>query len=1117
MPRIFDNIQKHLLPILTETLQTAYRADFCVGYFNLRGWRELSPCVEHFTGGEGVQARLLVGMQGRIEDDLHRLYRLKPTDDGMDLKTAVQLKRKAAEQFRQQLMLGAPTDADEAALRALVRQMQAGQVVVKLYLRHPLHAKLYLAYRHDANNPITAFLGSSNLTFAGLQGQGELNVDVVDHDATMKLQQWFQDRWADQFCLDITADLIAVIEESWAREALIPPYEIYLKIAYHLSQEARAGLSEFELPKDFAGILFDYQAAAVKIAAHHLNKRGGVLLGDVVGLGKTLMAAAVARIYQDDHNARTLIICPPNLEKMWRSYIDRYNLTADTLSLGKVTAKELEQKRRYQLIIVDESHNFRNRESKRYAALKDYINQNESRVILLSATPYNMSFSDLSAQLALFVGENQGLGIRPEEYIKEAGGETKFISQHQAAPDSLKAFEFSTHIEDWRELMRLYMVRRTRSFIMDNYAHVDPSTGRRYLHMHTGDKFYFPHRIPKNATFNVGGQYGQLYSTDVVDKINSLSLPRYGLSLYVERDAEKRATPAEVAILRDLSRAGKRLMGFSRTGLFKRLESSGAAFLQSLDRHILRNYIFLYALQGRLPLPIGTLDASAIDVDQTDQNDQEALDEDLNGEAQTLDLDAFLSGPANPYAQRAENAYQALSTQYKTRYKWIDSKFFRDNLQRDLREDADILQSILTMVGAWRAEEDQKINTLAKLIDEHAGQKILIFSQFADTVRYLYEELSRRGVQHIGMATGTQGDPTELARRFSPLSNGVNPPPAQPLRILIATDVLSEGQNLQDAHIIVNYDLPWAIIRLVQRAGRVDRIGQKSEKILCYSFLPADGVEEIIRLRARVRQRLYENGEVVGSDERFFEDDQNDADDHLRDLYTEKSGILDAEPDSEVDLASYAYQIWLNATKNNADLANRIAAMPNVVYSARAYEGSERYPKGVLVYLKTADGTDSLAWVGQNGERVTQSQLAILRAAECAPETPALPRHPDHHSLVQKGAEFMLQEEMNIGGQLGRPNNPRRKAYETLKAYRERLNKEAPLLVPRLDPVIDDLYHYPLLSSAAMTIKRMFQTRVSAADLAERLITMREDGRLSQIVEADQHGEPYILCSLGLV
>ena len=131
------------------------------------------------------------------------------------------------------------------------------------------------------------------------------------------------------------------------------------------------------------------------------------------------------------------------------------------------------------------------------------------------------------------------------------------------------------------------------------------------------------------------------------------------------------------------------------------------------------------------------------------------------------------------------------------------------------------------------------------------------------------------------------------------------------MRVLLATDVLSEGQNLQDCAIVVNYDLPWAIIRLIQRAGRVDRIGQKADKILCYSFLPADGVERIIRLRARVRQRLKENAEVVGTDEAFFEDDP----DHqvFRDLFTEKAGILDGDVDTEVDLASYAYQIWKNA------------------------------------------------------------------------------------------------------------------------------------------------------------------------------------------------------------
>src|SRR5439155_12496645 len=135
--------------------------------------------------------------------------------------------------------------------------------------------------------------------------------------------------------------------------------------------------------------------------------------------------------------------------------------------------------------------------------------------------------------------------------------------------------------------------------------------------------------------------------------------------------------------------------------------------------------------------------------------------------------------------------------------------------------------------------------------------------------------------------------------------------PAEELQLLVATDVLSEGQNLQDSAIVVNYDLPWAIIRLVQRAGRVDRIGQKAENILCHTFLPADGVERIIRLRARVRQRLRENAEVVGTDEMFFEDDQNDW--VIRDLFTEKAGILDGDADTEVDLGSYAYQIWKNA------------------------------------------------------------------------------------------------------------------------------------------------------------------------------------------------------------
>src|SRR5437867_7405114 len=310
MPRIFDNIALSLLPALSDSLRISERADFCVGYFNLRGWRQIDHLVEAWPGGDRSCCRVIVGMQKLPQDELLERFSLASGPADMDQQAALRLKRAAAQEFRAQLTIGAPADEDEKGLRRLSAQLKAQKVIVKLFLRHPLHAKLYLVHRPDPNNPTIGFVGSSNLTLAGLSKQGELNVDVLDHDACYKLQKWFDDRWTDRWCLDISEELAQLIDSSWAREETIPPYHIYLKIAYHLSQEARAGLSEFRIPADFGARLFEFQTAAVKIAAHHLNKRGGVLIGDVVGLGKTLMATALARICQDDHSMDTLILCP---------------------------------------------------------------------------------------------------------------------------------------------------------------------------------------------------------------------------------------------------------------------------------------------------------------------------------------------------------------------------------------------------------------------------------------------------------------------------------------------------------------------------------------------------------------------------------------------------------------------------------------------------------------------------------------------------------------------------------------------------------------------------------------------------------------------------------------
>jgi superfamily II DNA or RNA helicase len=1122
MPRIFDNIEDNLLPALQETIELCERADFCVGYFNLRGWRQLHDNIEKWHGGDGHCCRLLVGMQQMPQDQLRQAMSSVTSGDQIDQATAIALKKKLAQDFRDQLMVGIPTNADEEGLRRLAAQIAARKVVVKLFLRHPLHAKLYLLYRQDPLNPKIGYLGSSNLTMAGLSKQGELNVDVLDHDACNKLTKWFEDRWNDRFCIDISEELIEIINSSWARLELLPPYQIYVKMAYHLSQEARAGLTEFRIPSDFGNKLFEFQKAAVKIAAHHLNKRGGVVIGDVVGLGKTLMATTLARIFEDDHGVETLIICPRNLVRMWEDYRQEYRLRAKVLSITQVQ-RELPDLRRFRLVLIDESHNLRNREGQRYRAIAEYIAANDSRVILLSATPYNKTYLDLSNQLRLFINEQKDIGIRPEKLLRKLG-ETEFIRRYQCPVRSLAAFEKSEYADDWRDLMRLYLVRRTRSFIQENYAKLDPACSRKYLEFADGTRSYFPSRVPKTVRFKISDkdpddQFSRLFADDVVDAVNHLTLPRYGLGNYQQPTPHNPPTPDEAKILADLSRAGTRLKGFCRTNLFKRLESSGHSFILSLERHILRNFICLHAIEKSLPLPIGTQDMGLLDTSANDE-DSDLWDPASNNDENGSELDPLSSvrhllTEADIRARAAE-VYDAYATHFRRRFKWLNPDLFNAELAEDLRRDAKALMKVLKNTGGWDSARDAKLQALFSLLTkQHPSEKVLVFSQFADTVDYLTEQLKARGLKAIEGVTGDSDDPTSIAYRFSPVSNEKRDhvPPDKELRVVLATDVLSEGQNLQDCSVVVNFDLPWAIIRLIQRAGRVDRIGQKSDTILCYSFLPAEGVERIIRLRSRVRQRLQENAEVVGADESFFED-QGDAQ-TVRDLFTEKAGILDGDEDTEVDLASYAYQIWKNAIDRDPELEKVIPALPNLVYSTRPHPLRPDQPEGALVYLRTAEGNDALAWVDKHGTSVTESQFTILKVAECEPSTPAIPRHGDHHEMVAKCVKLIVETEKSVGGQLGRPSGARFRTYERLKAYAEEV-KGTLFDLPGLLHAIEDIYKFPLLQSATDTLNRQLKSGIGNQALAELVTALRADARLCRVSEDVQGTEPQLICSLGL-
>ena len=1125
MSRIFDNIQQDLLGALRSSLSVSKRADFCVGYLNLRGWQAVDDLVQPWNPQNGQVCRVLVGMQRPPHDEIRALYSQTPDEGLIDNATASRLKMQFASHLREQITLGIPTGQDEAGLRRLARQLRSGQVIVKLFLPYPLHAKLYLLFRDDVNNPITGFVGSSNLTLAGLSKHGELNVDVLDHLGTQHLSKWFDARWADRWALDVSADLATIIESSWAREEAISPYHIYLNIAYHLSTEARAGLSQFRLPARFEQELFEFQKSAVKIAARHLHRRGGVMIGDVVGLGKTMMATALARMFEDDLGYETLIICPKNLEPMWEHYRTEYGLRGMVLPVSQVT-KKLPNLKRYRLVLIDESHNLRNREGRRYKAIAEYIKSCDAKVILLTATPYNKTKHDLSAQLRLFIDEKANIGIRPERHMRKYGiSEAEFERKNQCRVHSILAIEKSDEFDDWRELIRLYMVRRTRSFILQHYTEADKH-GRRFISGKDGEKRYFPVRKPLSVTFAVdesdtADRYARLYSREVVDQINALHVPRYGLGLYLNPQEEKQAPPSERKILENLGRAGKRLMGFCRTNLFKRLESNGFSFLQSIDRHVLRNQVYLYAIENGLDLPLGVLDAGLLDIERVDE-DAEGLEGDTEDLLDGL-FDAVTDEDGVPSDMaRAKAVYEQYVRDYKKRFKWIRPTLFKAKLAEDLAHDTQRLTELLNSQGPWDADRDHKWQALHKLLTQtHGKDKVLIFTQFADTARYLAREARKAGIGHVALATGASADPYDIACRFSPKSNNKSVSKADEVRVLICTDVLSEGQNLQDSNVVVNFDLPWAIIRLIQRAGRVDRIGQRAEEIHCYSFLPADGVEQLIQLRSRIRQRLKENAEVVGTDEAFFEDDDAAT---IRDLYTEKQGVLD-DSDDEVDLASYAWQIWKQATQDNADLARTVEALPPVVYSAKGFALDEsRFPLlgadaakgGALVYVKSPEGNDHLAWVGANGKTVTESQFTVLRAAECEPGTPAVPRLPQHHDLVATGLQLAVSQDKAVGGGLGRPNSPRRRTYERLKAYATE-QMQTLFRDEELERALDDMYQRPLLETAADMLNRLTRSGVNDEELADAVKSLREEGRLTYAEDDAALREPRVVCSLGLV
>ncbi|MFB9972301.1 helicase-related protein [Pseudoroseomonas cervicalis] len=715
-------------------------------------------------------------------------------------------------------------------LRRMAAMLRAGTLETRRYERAFLHAKATLL---DGPDP-GLIAGSSNLTRAGLTTNLELNLGRWDPALFSQAKAWFDALWDE----GVPFDLAAIFDEP---EGEFPPWLIFMRILWQLYGEELE--QEREEPGDIP--LTAFQLHGVWRARRILKDFGGVIVADEVGLGKTFIGGAILEACAKNRQ-RALLVCPAALRTNWEKFLEAHNIgrfvqmvSYDQLardrqlrdpqlrpdSVGQHLNFELDE---YALVVVDEAHNYRNPDSPyRAAALRRLLFGQRKDVVLLTATPVNNSLWDLFHLQRFFIRQDSRLAQRGIISIRD-----RFKAAAKQDPANLSP-DFLYPIID------AITVKRTRGFVKKFYAG-DTIRGPDGVMR----PIMFPKAVAITVRYHLDGLAPGLFDAvvhalDPVNGGNVLSFARYAPSAYLLEEDEDREEAAETAA------------GLLRSGLLKRFESSAHAFRLSLARMVREHDLFLEALaKGKVITTAFLRELSA---------DEEAF-EDLLGS----------SGEARDAADYDAKALREAVER--------DREILRDLAARmdEVTDDADPkLAAVVEELARIAAQAKSDAATDA---EEQRNRKVLVFSYFADTVAWLRQALEARiatdkrlkGFRGRIVAVAGGGLESEEANRnqavwgFAPESS--DPPPGQEdlYDLLITTDVLAEGMNLQQCRHILNYDLPWNPMRLVQRHGRVDRIGSLHPRIFLRTVFPADRLDALLALEARILRKLTQAAKSIG-------------------------------------------------------------------------------------------------------------------------------------------------------------------------------------------------------------------------------------------------------------
>lgn len=949
----FTNEEGHsLLSRFKSTLKDTQLFDVLVGYFRASGFYQLYDALEPVE-----KIRILVGLS--IDKDSFDMVQYHQQMGMLDFESHKRTKKTYQENLKSEIESSEENESKlEIGIRKFIEFLQADcqdpgmdktyngngkKMEIRAFPSKNIHAKVYIGkFKPEDRDYGFVITGSSNFSESGFVANREFNVELRSKRDVLFAEDQFNALWKES--VDISDDFVDTIQnKTWLNDQILP-YELYLKLIYEYLEEDINLADEFEpfLPEGFMKLKYQNQAAiqAKKI----LETYNGVFLADVVGLGKTFITALLLQQIQ----GRTLVICPPVLKEYWKTSLFDFGIRSfEVESLGKlehIIKKGLE---RYDYIVVDEAHRFRNENTLSYANLLDICRG--KKVILVTATPLNNTVDDIFAQLKLFQApKNSTIPGIPNLEKHFAGYRTKLSKLEKGDPE-YKALIKDVSDDIRNSILRYVMVRRTRKDVMTYFKQDMKMQGLTFPEMDNPQKIVYKYEGALETIFN-----------DTIKKLHAFTYARYTPLLYYIGNKP----------LSEFERQQQRNVGgFMKGILVKRLESSFHAFRQSVNRFILSYEKFIEMYHN------GTVYISK-KVDVYDLIESDNIER----------LEGFVED---------EKAHK------------YDSKDFRKEFVDKLEFDLEVLREVKKL---WaKVNSDPKLEQFIrdlKTIPALKNNKLVVFTESKETGDYLYEALLDQFPDKVMFYSSTGGRHTDIkltsnhtisrdliTSNYDPNRKGKEQ--TDTLKILIATDVLAEGINLHRSNVLINYDLPWNPTRVLQRAGRVNRLGSKFPKVHIFNFFPTTQSDEHLGLEVNITNKIQMFHDILGEDAKYLSDGEEFGSQELFNTLNSKTAYTgeDGEGDSELKYLELMRKI----RDEQPDLFEKIKNLPKKARSG--FQKASIVSDLLVTFFRI--GKLKKFYINESGKSNEITFFDAVKELECKPVTNRANIPNEYYHLLQ--------------------------------------------------------------------------------------------------------------------